>query len=895
MNKNVKFILLLLFVFTFYSTNVFAKEVDIKITDVNIVDKSNTVIADNPIISDDNVNLSATFKEKDDYIVYEVSIKNIDDKKWKIESISDNNSNKNLDIKYDYSTSYIDKNSFTKIKLRLTYKDKLINTESIDISDILVSINLLSENGESGSIIINNPITHDGIGNYLILLSLGLFGFVLIKTKKRLRRLKIGNLIVIIAVIMSPFMIFADEKYQLDFKISSIKLESEMLSYNVSFNSNGGSEINSKKVTYGEAVGELLTPIKSGYEFDGWYKDKDLKVSVNSDTIITDNITFYAKWIKVPLSTLFSQEGECIFNGKDGVITGENCAYAGEEYIATGVNLNSSENLPKDYDVYFEINEFDKDAQDESSHITFFSTKYETLNDELVPGIAIRTSGKSIEIVEYVDNVSKSVSMSADKVKSIRLVRKAGITYYSFNGNPLTELSDLSGREDNINIDASFGAAVTRDGDVFRHLKATLSNMYIKVGEFADDDFYKITFNPNGGNVNSATKLLKENEKIGTLPSAVLQNYYLDGWYTTIDAGEKITSEIIPNGNIIYFAHWKKSLEAAVLESTKLIFNVGSTKKINILNESEIEEEIEFTSSNTNVATVDKFGNVKGVSEGETIVTIKGLKSGKTITISIKINVNKSVIHFDTNGGFELDAKEVITNSEVGELPVPIKVGYKFDGWYEESDYVNKVTSSTIISDDVIYYAKWIRKEFTTVFSQEGACIFNGKNGVIEGDSCSDYAGEKYIDTGISLYNNENYNKDFDISFVIDEYDPNNQDSGSNQVFMNSKLENSSIGYPGIVFRKSSDNKLEISQTIQKVKATKSINYTEVNKVRIARHDGIIYYSINDSGFVLLQDMSTLVQYFDTTVWFGAAPDSKGNAFRYIKATISNIKIKLAE
>ena len=42
-------------------------------------------------------------------------------------------------------------------------------------------------------------------------------------------------------------------------------------SYTLSFNSNGGSAVASKSVTYDAAVGELTTPTRTGYRFDGWF------------------------------------------------------------------------------------------------------------------------------------------------------------------------------------------------------------------------------------------------------------------------------------------------------------------------------------------------------------------------------------------------------------------------------------------------------------------------------------------------------------------------------------------------------------------------------------------------------------------------------------------------
>ena len=895
MNKNINFVILLLFIFAFVSTSVFAKENKIKIIDAKIVDKSYTVIADNPVSSDENVSLNAKFNQKDDFVIYELTIKNSDDLKWKIKNITDNNELKNLKIEYSYEDDYIENNGTSKVKIKLIYIDKLINTESININNIAITINLLSENGNDSNIIINNPITHDGILKYFVLLIVSICALICKKTKKRFKKLKVGNFLILIAIIMSPFMIFAEEKISLNVNIQNIILESEMLPYKVEFNSNGGKDVGSIIVNYGSTVGELPTTFKYGYEFDGWYKDLDFTVKIASDTVITNNITLYAKWNKIPFTTVFSHEGPCTFNGKDGVITGDECRYSGEKYINTGVSLYSDENYSKDYEIYFEIDEYDPNNQDPGDQMTFLSTKYETLDEEVVPGVTVRRDSDSVEITEAVNQVVRKASISASNLKSVKIARINGKTYYSFNGNSLSELYSLTDTSETFDLPAVFGAAITRDGIPFREIKATLSNMYIKFGKYPDENLHTITFNPNGGTINFSEKLLNENEKIGPLPSANLLNNYLDGWYTDIDGGEKISSNMIPNNNVTYYAHWKKSLEGAIIESYKLIFNIGTTKKINILNSNEIEEEYLFVSDDPSIASVDDNGNVLGVSVGETTITIKGKKSRKTKIVEIKINDGKSVVTLDTNGGKTLDEIIVDTDSQIGELPIPLKIGYKFDGWYTDSNYIEKVTSTTIVSEDVTYYAKWTKKELTTVFSHDGSCTFNGQDGVLTGEECIYANGtNKYIDTGISLYNSTNYTKDYEISFEIDEYDSSNQDSGSNQVFVNSKLENSSIGYPGLVFRRNAYKKLEVSQTISNNKKNKEFN-DEVSKVVILRDNNVIYYSINDSLFEELQDMSNLVQPFDTTVWFGAAPDSKGNPFRYIKATISNMKIKIGD
>ncbi len=66
----------------------------------------------------------------------------------------------------------------------------------------------------------------------------------------------------------------------------------------ITFNTNGGSSVNSQTVTYKQTYGTLPTPTKDGYQFGGWYKDSGLNNVITSSTIVIDpnNHTLYAKW-----------------------------------------------------------------------------------------------------------------------------------------------------------------------------------------------------------------------------------------------------------------------------------------------------------------------------------------------------------------------------------------------------------------------------------------------------------------------------------------------------------------------------------------------------------------------------------------------------------------------
>ncbi len=66
----------------------------------------------------------------------------------------------------------------------------------------------------------------------------------------------------------------------------------------IKYNTNGGYlEEQYKKGVVGEQLGELPTPIKVGYTFDGWYKESTFTNKVEETTIIDQTITnLYAKY-----------------------------------------------------------------------------------------------------------------------------------------------------------------------------------------------------------------------------------------------------------------------------------------------------------------------------------------------------------------------------------------------------------------------------------------------------------------------------------------------------------------------------------------------------------------------------------------------------------------------
>ena len=101
------------------------------------------------------------------------------------------------------------------------------------------------------------------------------------------------------------------------------------------------------------------------------------------------------------------------------------------------------------------------------------------------------------------------------------------------------------------------------------------------------------------------------------------------------------------------------------------------------------------------------------------------------ITIYAKWVPNTHKLYFDTNGGVcEEDSIEIIFDSKYGALPVPEREYYEFQGWYTSTDWVEEITSETVLlsDEDITVYAKWSPKKYSLLFNaNEGVTTTSSK------------------------------------------------------------------------------------------------------------------------------------------------------------------------
>ena len=80
------------------------------------------------------------------------------------------------------------------------------------------------------------------------------------------------------------------------------------VSYIVTFDPNDGTVTETTRpVEQNTKVGILPVPVRAGYDFDGWFTDRTDGTRINENTIITDDITFFAHWTKLSIVRMNGQ------------------------------------------------------------------------------------------------------------------------------------------------------------------------------------------------------------------------------------------------------------------------------------------------------------------------------------------------------------------------------------------------------------------------------------------------------------------------------------------------------------------------------------------------------------------------------------------------------------
>ena len=377
-------------------------------------------------------------------------------------------------------------------------------------------------------------------------------------------------------------------------------------------------DVTSQKAAPGYAYGELPTPVRYGYKFDGWYTEKDGGTLVTEESKCTDDITLYAHWselsCKLVLGNVFygmipDEATSVVFtsevapNGtnttdltldKDGSVVG----------WLDGTTFKVSTQTTEKKIVFNENSSLMFSSGGVDDKIRFTSITFDNVDTSKVTKMSRMFAGCSnLTTLDLSQFDTSNVTDMYWMFKGCTILTDLNIS--SFNTSSVTTMQGMFNMCDALEkLDLrSFNTSNVENVIHMFSGDSKLSKIYVtdkfdlsKVTASANSEnmFYGCNKLPNfdstiinktnaksvadGGylyvnpievtldlNLTSGascetTSIIVENGKAyGTLPTPTHTSYEFIGWYTAAKGGDKVTSTTVPSSSdnkITLYAHW---------------------------------------------------------------------------------------------------------------------------------------------------------------------------------------------------------------------------------------------------------------------------------------------------------------------------------------------------
>ena len=478
---------------------------------------------------------------------------------------------------------------------------------------------------------------------------------------------------------------------------TTVILQFRTASYTVTFNANGdGGSVSpsSKTVTYGSAYGDLPTPTRTGYTFNGWYTAASGGSKVTASTTVTtaSNHTLYAHW------------------------------------------------TPKTYTVTFDAN--DGSGWTTTKEVTYDST-YGTLPTRARTGYTFngwytaKTGGTKI-------TTSTKVTTAANhRLYAQWTANQYTVTYNANDGSGWTTSQKVT-------YDSTYGTLPTRtrtgyslDGwytaatggtKITSSTKVTTASNHTLYAHWTANQ-YTVSFSPNGGSMDTTSKKVTYDSTYGDLPTPVKTGYTFDGWYTAVSGGTEITSstKVTTAANHRLYAHWTANLYYLNLNGFLDGTHSGNIKGFGTadiyVNGTCVGDDVTDWYIQYPYGSTYQIKDIKAATGREYVGVYSGSLSGtitEKTTVILQFKTASYTVTFNANGGSVSPTNKTVTyGSTYGDLPTPTRTGYTFDGWYTTASGGSKVTSTTTVTtaSNHTLYAHWTPRTYTVNFSPNGGSL----------------------------------------------------------------------------------------------------------------------------------------------------------------------------
>ena len=449
--------------------------------------------------------------------------------------------------------------------------------------------------------------------------------------------------------------------------------------YSVAFDSNGGTSVSTQIVLDGATVTVPATPTQTGKVFCGWYLDSDFQTIYDFTSVVTGNLTLYAKWadaISPDLSDATIQRIYC---------------YTGSA-VTPVVRNNAGQLLTAGTD---------------------YTVSYTGATEMVQPGVySLTVTGQGT----YTGSQKVNVRVLAfDKYNGTSLVSS---TLPANNSNAVVVSSTTTAMQSGcwyvVSEDATVADRITVNGDVNLVLcdGATLTAQ----NGISVTDGHSLTIYSQSGNTGKLVASVPDAS--GSMYNAAIGG---DRYDTINNTGTPVKAGIINihggviNATAAYGAAgigqayggdagtiniYGGKITAGCGDGTggTGIGGTGATVHLGWCRESD-----DFINSQGFWGTVvfDKAFAIDGTNFGATLESI----AGKKIVPTTK---NFYTVTFQPNNDSQMDALCMLSGTTIPEPDIPFKAGYQFAGWYANEGFSGSAYDfTTEVNSSFTLYAKW--------------------------------------------------------------------------------------------------------------------------------------------------------------------------------------------
>ena len=470
----------------------------------------------------------------------------------------------------------------------------------------------------------------------------------------------------------------------------------------ITFDSQGGSAVDSVTIPYNTAIGTMPEPDKENFIFLGWFTDTNYNEEITGSTLITHDMELVASWLAVDDSV-----------AAIGTTTYDTLPAA---FAASVNNTETTIRLLKDVEL--------------SNTISIASAKNVILN--LNGNNITTTNGKVFDNsgILTIKNTSSTGTISVGKsgTQIVGIINHSGATMNVESGTITSNYFRVMDNDGTLNITGgSFTIGNVSQGVINNNAGGVLNMSGGEIIVTKAGTKRQAIYNKGTANISGTAVLTSASVDRGTVQNDDAASVLIISGGTITSTNVNCQRGAVHNAsgrleitggtitsNSTYSDNATGSGPSGVQNAGTLIIgnedgNIDTTSPV-------IQGKIYGINSSTNYSFYD--GVVKGITAATNDDTkITGRESGYTLTHETEESYD--VLHYDqgsdkhkitlnANGGTVSPTYIYVDDGDsIGTIPTPEKGIYTFDGWYLDSNFEDVVPNNYIPTGDKEIFAKW--------------------------------------------------------------------------------------------------------------------------------------------------------------------------------------------